>query len=192
MGLRASGKTTLGRVVAARVGGVCVDLDDVVVESLGVSDAKEAFARFGEAGFRTAETRELGRVLGAARDVAGGGVVVALGGGTPTAPGAKDVLRGAVAVGSVVLVYLHAEPGLLAARLGGVRGEDRGRPSLTGADVVDEVGAVYAARDGLYRSLAGASGGVVEVGGVDADAAVCELLSRWGDGARGGDVSESG
>ena len=176
MGLRASGKSTVGRVLAARVGGVFVDLDSVVCERLGVDDASEAFARFGETGFREAESEALSDVLGAAGD---GRAVLALGGGTPTAPGAAETLTNAAEEGRALVVYLHAIAEDLAERLRAEPGA-AGRPSLTGGDIADEVGAVHAARDGHYRSIAAGSGGIVEVGGgASIDSVVDELTRLW-------------
>lgn len=153
MGLRGSGKSTLGRELGALLGRAFVDLDVVTLRALGHASASEAFGAVGEAGFRAAEVAALGAVL---RD---GGQVVALGGGTPTAAGAAELLRGERGRGSAWVVYLHAAPEVLRARLAGTNLANR--PALLGRDALDEIGRVYAARDGLYRELADV---IVEVG----------------------------
>src|SRR5438132_3818275 len=74
VGFMGSGKTVVGRRAAQQLGVPFVDLDDVIVESAGVSIV-DIFRRGGEAEFRRLESEALRRVL------AGRGQLVALGGG---------------------------------------------------------------------------------------------------------------
>jgi len=149
IGLRGSGKSTLARALADRAGRPALDLDDCTREYLGAGTISELFARYGEARFRGAEYRALvNQAITGARM----GPVVALGGGTPTAPGASEFLRDAASRGLCVIVYLRATPATLRERLARDMGEDR--PSLTGADPLDEIDAVFASRDPLYCQLA--------------------------------------
>ncbi|HET7514684.1 MAG TPA: bifunctional shikimate kinase/3-dehydroquinate synthase [Gaiella sp.] len=74
-GFMGSGKTTLGREAAARLGRTFVDLDDEIERRAGAAIA-ELFAKRGEAGFRELEEEVAREVL---RD--GEPAVVALGGG---------------------------------------------------------------------------------------------------------------
>jgi shikimate kinase len=171
MGLRGSGKSTLGRLVAQRAGLAFVDLDDVTTSLLGEGTLAELWAQHGEAAFREAEVRALReRVL--APDLPQ--QVVALGGGTPTAPGAAALLRNAVSRGGIRLVYLRAGPEVLRARL--ARTDTLARPTLTGHGTLEEIGRVFAARDGVYRALASR---VLEIGDrsvAEAAAELAELL----------------
>lgn len=146
MGLRASGKTTLGQMLATRLKRAFVDLDDVTAARLGCVDVPEAWSRHGLEAFRHAEADALKDVLTHT------GQIIALGGGTPTAPGAEAILRNAVAARTIHLVYLRATPATLRARL--MLTDTASRPSLTGGDVIDEVQRVFDARDRLYQSLA--------------------------------------
>lgn len=75
-GAPASGKTTLGRELAARLGVPFVDLDDEITASAGCS-IPEIFASRGEPAFRDIESETLASVV-RGRD---GATVVALGGG---------------------------------------------------------------------------------------------------------------
>jgi len=70
----ASGKTTLGKVLAERLGATFVDLDAAIVEAAGRS-IPEIFATDGEAAFRDLESVALAKAMGEAD-------VVSLGGGT--------------------------------------------------------------------------------------------------------------
>ncbi len=144
MGLRASGKTTIGRLVAEQLGLGFVDLDDRTADRLDTPDPAEAIRTLGLDAFRDAETDALRDAL------LEGPLVIALGGGTPTAPGAVDLLRAHTDAGGA-LIYLHAGPSVLRARL--TRTDTDTRPSLTGAGTVEEVDEVYLRRDPLYRDL---------------------------------------
>jgi len=166
MGLRGSGKSTLGRMLAQRRGLRFVDLDARTPAILGSGSVAEAWARHGEAGFRVAEAAALRGVIQEDPDI------LALGGGTPTAPGAEQLiqeLKGPPET-SPRLVYLRATADQLADRIraGGLLQ----RPSLTGTDPISEIEAVLAARDPLYRQLADA---VVEVGDLDIAGALAAL-----------------
>lgn len=172
MGLRGAGKSTIARALGRDAGVAVIDLDDRTMVLLGHATVAEAFRTAGEPSFRAAEVRALRAVI----DECGDPCVVALGGGTPVAPGARELLGAWARRGGAVIVYLHADPASLRARL---REGDASRPSLTGAGMLEEIEAVYAARDPIYRACAHAV--------VDATApteAVADSLKRvWRDQA---------
>lgn len=149
IGLRGSGKSTLGRLAAQRLGRAFIDLDDRTAARLGHASVANAWAAAGEPAFRAAEVEALPEALRTSN------LVLALGGGTPTAPGAEALLRDAQSRGEIVIVYLRCTPAELRARLLAAGGPGANRPSLTGRDPLDEIEEVYARRDGLYRGLAG-------------------------------------
>lgn len=111
-----AGKSTAGRLVAARLGVPFVDVDRRVVKESGKSIA-EIFKEQGEAAFRA---RERAAALSVAT---GDDAVVALGGGTVVDP---EVRRALLDAGT--LVTLTAPLKTLAMRIG----DDRNRPMLEG------------------------------------------------------------
>ena len=127
MGLRASGKSTLGAETALLLGVPFVDLDDRTRAILGDPTVAKAFERVGEP------------------------QVIALGGGTPTAPRAADALAAARRESRALLVFLDLPLELLAERLAAHQGD---RPSLTGRGVVEEIEDVARMRRPLYAALA--------------------------------------
>ncbi len=167
IGLRGSGKTTIGRMVAEHLRRPFIDLDDETARALGAPTVGDAFTKHGEAAFRKAEAGAIARVLEA------DGRVIALGGGTPTAPGAADLLRRERDAGRVCIAYLAAEAGTLRRRLAGT--DISSRPSLTGADPLAEIEVVLAERDGLFRGLADE---VVNTDGVSVEEIARRLVDR--------------
>ncbi|HCT45845.1 MAG: shikimate kinase [Phycisphaerae bacterium] len=162
IGLRASGKSTLGRLLAQELGRDFVDLDRVVAEQMDASGPGEIIEREGIDAFRFAETQALRSVLEHS------GQIIALGGGTPTAPGAADLLREADAR----IIYLRATPETLRERLS--ESDNTDRPALVGTDALDEVQTLFEQRDPLYRQLAQS---VVHVDGVREEAVLRALLA---------------
>jgi len=114
VGFMAAGKTTVGRLLAARLGRPFVDLDEEV-ESVAGRPIAELFTSGGEAGFREMEAR-VTRELDGARDV-----VVATGGGWMARPELRDRWPDAVRV------WLRVSPPMVVRRL---RGRVEGRPML--------------------------------------------------------------
>ena len=116
----ATGKSTVGRLLAERVGRPFVDLDARLEARLG-KRIPEFFAQRGESAFRTEERNELDRVLAEAEAAPREAPVVALGGGALLA---RDVrLR---ALDHAVVVTLSASPAEIARRAGA----RSGRPLL--------------------------------------------------------------
>ncbi|MEN0019425.1 MAG: shikimate kinase [Planctomycetota bacterium] len=152
MGLRGSGKSTLGVDLSLALDRRFIDLDDETVKYLGHGTISELFEKYGEQRFRAAEYRAL---VNQAVPLITPGPVVALGGGTPTAPGAADFLTAASARREVMLIYLRGTPDTLAARL--QQANNANRPALVGDDPISEVQQVFDARDGLYQQLATAT-----------------------------------
>ena len=143
IGYRGCGKSTVGPLVAARLGWECVDSDDVIEAQAGRS-ISDIFAADGEAEFRRLEAQVLQQLTTRAS------LVIAAGGGAILAEENRSVLKAAGPV-----IWLEASVGTLAARIRGDQSSAARRPSLTGKSVEQEVEEVLAARHDLYAAAAG-------------------------------------
>ena len=145
IGLRGSGKSTLGPDLAARLGFNFVDTDDLVLDRFEEPSFVSVMHVHGEAAWRAAE-------LGVACELLGQpDRVLAMGGGMPAIPGVLDAIREAKEAGQLIVIYLAADPTLLGERLSASPGD---RSSLTGQGLIEEIAQLHADRDPSYRSVA--------------------------------------
>jgi 3-dehydroquinate dehydratase/shikimate dehydrogenase len=142
IGYRGSGKTTVGRLLAGLVGGVCVDTDELIEAGAGCSIA-ELFQGEGESGFRRREAEAV------AQAIAGEAAVISVGGGAILDRRNTDALRA-----STVVVWLAAPPEVLAERIATDPNTARTRPALTKLDPVEEIRRVLAGRLDAYQRAA--------------------------------------
>ena len=138
VGPMGSGKSTLGRGLASRLGLAFVDVDARIEAGAG-HDIPSIFASEGEAGFRERETLALAEAL------AGESAVIATGGGAVLADANRAAMRQAGHV-----VYLQVDAATQLARLAG----DTGRPLLATADRAQRLADLQAIREPLYRGVA--------------------------------------
>jgi shikimate kinase len=144
IGLRGAGKSTAGRATADLLARPFIDLDDRTAELCGM-DATTCFSVRGEAAWREAEATALHAALMDPTPA-----IIALGGGTPTAPGAEDLLQNARRDHRIRVVWLDAPPEVLAERIG----HDPSRPPLTDLDPLAEMRAIDARRRPIFARLA--------------------------------------
>lgn len=159
VGPMGSGKSHVGRLLAARLGLAFVDADAQVETEAGMP-IPAIFAAEGEAGFRARESKALTDTL------ARGGQVVATGGGAVLDAGNRAAMRTAGRV-----VYLQVEAAEQLRRLAG----DSGRPLLAVADRAQRLAELQAQREPLYRDVADL---VFETGGRSPEAIAEALAAR--------------
>jgi shikimate kinase len=135
-GFMGSGKSTIGPLVAGRLGWSFLDVDDVIEAEAGATIA-ELFARHGEAPFRDREHATITRLA------AGDALVLALGGGAIEHPATRSLLLNTP---GTLLVHLEVE---LATTLTRCRGTEHTRPIL--ADQAN-LASRYQRRLPLYRT----------------------------------------
>ena len=134
-GFMGSGKSTVGPLLAARLGWQFLDADDLIVAAIGMP-IHQFFALHGEPAFRQHEQEAIARLI--AQD----SLVLALGGGAIEASATRDLL---LASPGTLLVYLEAT---LETSLARCSGAENTRPVL--ADTAN-LRARYEKRLPLYR-----------------------------------------
>lgn len=135
VGFMGTGKSTVGRAVAHKLGFLLFD-SDAEIERLQGRTIAEIFAQDGEAAFRQMERQFIG--LGHPPERA----VIACGGGLVVQPGMLDVLKG-----RGVVVCLHASIETILERTA----RHRTRPLLEVADPEQRVRTLYAQREPIYK-----------------------------------------
>ena len=138
IGLMGAGKTSVGKMLARRLGKTFYDSDQEIERTTGVK-IPLIFEIEGEAGFRARESRVIAE-LAQKRNI-----VLATGGGAVLAPGNRRLLA---EHGTVV--YLRATPHDLWLRTR----HDRNRPLLQTADPLAKLRELFDQRDPLYREIA--------------------------------------
>jgi shikimate kinase len=161
VGFMGAGKTTVGRLLAAKLDLPFADSDLVIEDQVG-RPVRQFFADHGEPAFRQLEHEVIASLL------SGPGRVLALGGGAAGHAGTRGLL------GGVPVVYLRVSYAEAMNRVGG----DRGRPMLARHDIEQ----LYAERHPVYTETASCT--------VDTDArspedVALDILARLPGAVRG-------
>ena len=138
MGLPGSGKSTVGRQLARRLGLSFADSDHVIEQRIGCS-IRSFFEREGEAAFRDIEQAVIDELMQSGRGV------VATGGGTVLRAVNRDCLRA-----NAKVIYLRSTPEEVHRRTR----HDQSRPLLQVDDPMERMRSLQAERDPLYRETA--------------------------------------
>jgi shikimate kinase len=138
VGLPGSGKSTVGRQLARRLGLRFVDSDQVIEQRLGYS-IREFFEREGEPAFRDVEQQVMDELTQSESGV------LSTGGGSVLRESNRQCLQQ-----RTVTFYLHSSPEEVFKRLR----HDQNRPLLQVADPLVRLRELYQARDRLYRDSA--------------------------------------
>ncbi|WP_299189020.1 shikimate kinase AroK [uncultured Psychrobacter sp.] len=138
VGPMGAGKTTIGRLLAKQLGREFVD-SDWYIESQTGADIAWIFAKEGEVGFRTRETRAIDELTQRQH------IVLATGGGAVMGADNRKFLhqRG-------IVVYLNAPVDVQMARTA----KDKSRPLLQQPNPRKILQDLYSIRDPLYRQVA--------------------------------------
>ncbi len=149
VGMMGSGKTTVGRVLAARLGRPFFDSDQLVESRTGRT-VRQIFLDEGEAAYRVHETQALLDSLASSVPS-----VIAAAGGVVLATANRDALRDSGAS----VVWLKADPALLLDRV-----TSSGHRPLLDDDPAGTLQGMFRDREHLYREVADS---IVDVDGRD-------------------------
>lgn len=159
IGLRGAGKSTLGRMLAKKIGWSFVELNKEVEQQNGLSVA-EIIALYGQEGFRRMEQAALQQLL--ARNEL---MVLATGGGIVSEPLTFDRI-----LTSFYTIWLKAEPEEHMAR---VRRQGDLRPMADDRSAMAELRNILLSREPLYSRATA----VVDTAGLSVDAAGARLIN---------------
>lgn len=162
IGFMGTGKSAVGRALAARLGRPFVDVDEVIEQEAG-RPIRKMFAEQGEPAFRAAERAMIQRVT--QRD----GQVIAAGGGA-----VMDEANWSALTRRGWLVWLTAEPDIILQRIG----DTASRPLLHGADPKGRMAELLALRQATYAK----ADAVVDTSRRTVEQVVNEII-RCGEGA---------
>jgi shikimate kinase len=173
IGYRGTGKTTVARELAARLGCDWIDADDVIEARAGKSIA-QIFADDGEGTFRDLEAGAVGalsRPSTSSGPIGKRHKVVALGGGAVL----REENRLAICSAGGLVVWLMASTDTILERVAADSATANRRPNLTTGGGRSEVEALLAQRTPLYRECATL---IVDTEGKSAAAVADEIVSR--------------
>ena len=157
IGLRGAGKSTLGKMLAKKIGWNFVELNKEIERENGLSVA-EVIALYGQEGFRRMEQAALTQLL-ARKEL----MVLATGGGIVSEPLTFDLI-----LSSFYTIWLKADPEEHMAR---VRSQGDLRPMADDRSAMAELRNILVSREPLYARASV----VVDTAGLSVDAAAARL-----------------
>jgi XRE family transcriptional regulator, aerobic/anaerobic benzoate catabolism transcriptional regulator len=158
IGLRGAGKSTLGKMLAKKIGWNFVELNKEIEAQNGLSVA-EIIALYGQEGFRRMEQAALTQLL-ARKEM----MVLATGGGIVSEPLTFDLI-----LSSFYTIWVKAEPEEHMAR---VRKQGDLRPMADDRSAMSELRTILRSREPLYARAAA----VVDTAGLSVDKAAARLI----------------
>lgn len=158
IGLRGAGKTTLGRILAKKLGWSFVELNKEIEAQNGLSVA-EIIALYGQEGFRRMEQAALKQLLARQEPM-----VLATGGGIVSEPLTFDLI-----LSSFYTIWIKADPEEHMMR---VRKQGDLRPMADDRSAMAELRNILISREPLYARAAA----VVDTAGLSVDAAASRLI----------------
>jgi XRE family aerobic/anaerobic benzoate catabolism transcriptional regulator len=158
IGLRGAGKSTLGKILAKKIGWNFVELNKEIEAQNGLSVA-EIIALYGQEGFRRMEQSALNQLL-ARKEL----MVLATGGGIVSEPLTFDLI-----LSSFYTIWLKAEPEEHMMR---VRRQGDLRPMADDRSAMAELRNILVSREPLYARASA----TVDTAGLSVDAAAARLI----------------
>ena len=140
IGFMGAGKSTMGRLIANKLGCKFIDTDIYIEKKEGRS-IPEIFADDGEAYFRSAETDALKELLKSDEKH-----VLALGGGTPLLEENRELLKASDAY--VIFLKISAKDAYERLK------DDVSRPLLQGTNVKEKIESLLQMRNPVYETIA--------------------------------------
>ena len=163
IGYRATGKTTLARLLARRLGWDWIDAD-VEIERRADKSIARIFAEDGEPAFRDLEGEVIADLCRRER------LVLAAGGGAPMREASRRAMRE-----SGQVVWLLAEPETILARMSADPTNPDRRPDLTDRGPLEEIIHLLGQREPIYRQSAHLQ---VDTEGKTPEQLAAEILDR--------------
>jgi XRE family aerobic/anaerobic benzoate catabolism transcriptional regulator len=157
IGLRGAGKSTLGKLLADKIGWSFVELNKEIERLNGLS-VPEIIALYGQEGFRRMEQSALTQLL-ARKEL----MVLATGGGIVSEPLTFEQI-----LSSFYTIWLKAEPEEHMAR---VRRQGDLRPMANDSSAMDELRTILKSREPLYARASG----VLDTAGLSVEDAAAQL-----------------
>ena len=136
-GFMGTGKTTVGRILAAKLGRPFLDVDELIVEMEG-KEIPTIFSESGEEYFRQLETRAISQAI------SGEVKVISTGGGALLTPKNREMMQA-----GGFLLCLTASATEIINRLG----QGKGRPLLQGENALSKVRELLKERSPLYAEV---------------------------------------
>lgn len=179
LGYRGSGKSTVGHLLADRLGMTFVDTDQRIIEYFQGMTIRDIWTKHGEPAFRKAEREQVQIALNNDHQI------VALGGGAVMQSGARQSIEAAAAEGRCLRIYLRAKAQTLYDRIHADPATATNRPDLTtsggsggGGGDMNEVQSVLAEREPTYLALADLIVDVDELNAVQAADRIADFLAK--------------
>jgi XRE family transcriptional regulator, aerobic/anaerobic benzoate catabolism transcriptional regulator len=159
IGLRGSGKSTLGRLLADNFSNKFIELATEIERDAGIS-ANEIFSLSGQVGYRRQERRVLEKILQEQSSV-----VIETGGGLVAEAANYDLL-----LGSCYTVWLRASP---AEHMERVMAQGDTRPMADNKEAMQDLQHILDGRDALYRK----ADAIVDTSGREVEDCLAELTA---------------
>jgi shikimate kinase len=160
IGFMGTGKTAVGRVLAARLGKEFIELDSLIEQKAGKS-IPEIFRQDGEIGFRELEIEVIKEIVDKKN------VVIACGGGVVLNKINIDRLKK-----ECVIVYLTASPAVILKRTSGDKNE---RPLLDVSDRTKKIKELLRFRQPFYERAADV---IINTTGLDIESVAARIVEK--------------